>query len=266
MKTLANNVSHVLNIYYTNANDLKNKIHELELTAKLNDCKVLCVTETMFSDDIIDAEVSIANFKLFRVDRKTKGGGSCLYVHDSIQCHEIIINVPDCACMKLMFDTLNIVLFVVYRAPSLSFNENKSMLDSLSVSINSLSDDNEIVMVGDFNLPDVLWDLGIVACPSDTNNQKYVIQQMFLDFFVQHDLSWVIGDGVKTRRRQVLTELQAATLDNVLTSDSNIFADVLHPWANRIMLESLVNGGYLIMQSTCLRRSGTGRKCPQIKS
>ena len=226
MKTLANNVSHVLNIYYTNANDLKNKIHELELTAKHNDCKVLCVTETMFSDDIIDAEVSIANFKLFRVDRKTKGGGSCLYVHDSIQCHEIIINVPDCACMKLMFDTLNIVLFVVYRAPSLSFNENKSMLDSLSVSINSLSDDNEIVMMGDFNLPDVLWDLGIVACPSDTNNQKYVIQQMFLDFFVQHDLSWVIGDGVKTRRRQVLTELQAATLDNVLTSDSNIFADV----------------------------------------
>ena len=74
MKSLINNDSQFLNIYYTNANDLKNKIHELELAAKLSDCKVLGVTETMFSDDIMDAEVSIANFKLFRIDRKTKGG------------------------------------------------------------------------------------------------------------------------------------------------------------------------------------------------
>ena len=43
---------------------------------------------------------------------------------------------------------------------------------------------------------------------------------------ISADLSWVIGDGVKTRRRQVLTELQQATLDNVLTSDRNIFTDI----------------------------------------
>ena len=226
MKSLINSDSQFLNIYYTNANDLKNKIHELELAAKLSDCKVLGVTETMFSDDIMDAEVSIANFKLFRIDRKTKGGGSCLYVHDSIQCHEIIINVPDCMCVKLMFDCITIIVYVIYRAPSLPFKDNKFMLESLSCSINKLSADNEIVMMGDFNLPDVLWDSGSVACPFDTNNQKFVIQQMFLDFFVKHDLSWVIGDGVKTRRRTVLTDIQAATLDNVLTSDRNIFMDV----------------------------------------
>eukprot|EP00116_Pleurobrachia_bachei_P009496 sb/3469758/ len=89
-----------------------------------------------------------------------------------------------------------------------------------------MSAEHEIIMMGDFNLPDVLWDVGVVKCPSNTSNQKYLIQQMFLDFFVQHDLTWVISDGVKTRRRQVLNELQAATLDNVLTSDYNIFADV----------------------------------------
>ena len=198
----------------------------MELAAKLNDCKVLGVTETMFSDDIVDAEVSIANFKLFRVDRQSKGGGSCLYIHDSIQCHEIIINVPECACVKIMFDTISIVLFIVYRAPSLSLIENKYMLDSLSVAINRMSAEHEIIMMGDFNLPDVMWDVGVVTCPFNTSNQKYIIQQMFLDFFVQHDLTWVISDGVKTRRRQVLNELQAATLDNVLTSDNNIFADV----------------------------------------
>ena len=99
MHSNSNTDSH-LKIYYTNANDLKNKVRELELAAKLNDCKVLGVTETMFSDEIVDAEVSIANFKLFRVDRQSKGGGSCLYIHDSILCNEIIINVPECDCVK----------------------------------------------------------------------------------------------------------------------------------------------------------------------
>ena len=58
------------------------------------------------------------------------------------------------------------------------------MLDNLSIAVNRLITDNEIIMMGDFNLPDVLWDLGVVACPINTVNQKYVVQQLFLDFFV----------------------------------------------------------------------------------
>ena len=81
---------------------MKNKLCELEIVTKISGCKVLGVTETMFSSDIADAEVSIPNFKLFRVDRTSKGGGSCLYVHDSIQSQEIPLNVPDCVVVKLI--------------------------------------------------------------------------------------------------------------------------------------------------------------------
>ena len=59
------------------------------------------------------------------------------------------------------------------------------MLARLSNVIVNLPDDNEIIMMGDFNLPDVSWDLGIVKCPNNTVNNKYVIQQTFLDFFVK---------------------------------------------------------------------------------
>ena len=233
-----------MNAFYTNANDLKNKISELQIVARTSGCKVLGITETMFSSDLYDAEISIPNFKLFRVDRLTgKGGGSCIYVHDSIQSHEIQINVPDCICVNLTFDSINIAIFVIYRAPSLSLNNCKSMLDNLSVVINSLAPDTESVMMGDFNLPDVSWDLGTVKCPINSNNQKYVIQQLFLDFFAKHDLSWVIGDDVKTRRRQVLTEMQSATLDNVLTTDSII---------------SSANGLLPIVKNMSLMRRGTG--------
>ena len=48
-----------MNVFYTNSNDLKNKVSELQIVAESRDCKVLGITETMFSSDIYDAEVSI---------------------------------------------------------------------------------------------------------------------------------------------------------------------------------------------------------------
>ena len=39
------------------------------------------------------------------------------------------------------------------------------MLARLSNRTVNLPDDNETIMMGDFNLPNVSWDLGIVKCP-----------------------------------------------------------------------------------------------------
>ena len=47
-----------MNVFYTNSNDLKNKVSELQIVAESRDCKVLGITETMFSSDIYDTEVS----------------------------------------------------------------------------------------------------------------------------------------------------------------------------------------------------------------
>ena len=59
------------NIYYTNANGLKNKLSELDLIASDEQCnfKLLCITETMFQPEMCDAELNISNFRLFRKDR-----------------------------------------------------------------------------------------------------------------------------------------------------------------------------------------------------
>ena len=215
-----------MNVFYTNSNDLKNKVSELQIVAESRDCKVLGITETMFSSDIYDAEVSIPNFTLYRADRTTgKGGGSCIYVHNSITAHEVAINVPDCICVILDLESINIAVFVIYRAPSLSLFNCQLMLDKLSMSMNNIAPDTERIVMGDFNLPDVLWDLGVVNCSINSSNQSILVQRLFLEFFTNHNLSWVIGDSIKTRVRKVLTEVQSATLDNVLTSDSNIFQE-----------------------------------------
>lgn len=220
--------SHVLKVFYTNANDLKNKTNELSILANQLECKILCITETMFNTDILDSEISIPNFKVYRTDRTVgKGGGSCIYIHDTISA--ILINdfnVPDCIAMKLKCGVIDIVLIVVYRSPSLMYNDNISMIDRLSDTVDYFKKENEIIIVGDFNLPDVSWDNGIVKCPIETIDKKYVIQKMFLNLFYKHNLQWVLGDDVKTRRRVVLNTLQQATLDNILLTDKNILNSV----------------------------------------
>ena len=252
-----------MNVFYTNSNDLKNKVSELQIVAESRDCKVLGITETMFSSDIYDVEVSIPNFTLYRADRTTgKGGGSCIYVHNSITAHEVAINVPDCICVILDLESINIAVFVIYRAPSLSLFSCQSMLDKLSMSMNNIAPDTERIVMGDFNLPDVLWDLGVVNCSINSSNQSILVQKLFLEFFTNHNLSWVIGDSIKTRVRKVLTEVQSATLDNVLTSDSNIFQEfqIIPPLGNLITWESSVNGLLQIMKDISMLSRKIGRK------
>ena len=90
----------------------------------------------------------------------------------------------------------------------------------------SVSNDSEIMILGDFNLPDVSWNNGIVKCPINTLNKSYVIQNLFLDFFVTNNLQWVISDDIITRRRKVLNTIQQATLDQILFSDNKLFKNV----------------------------------------
>ena len=65
-----------------------------------------------------------------------------------------------------------------------------------------------MVVVGDFNMPDVEWNTGIVKCPVSTVDKRFAIQQQMLDMFYSKSLSWVLGDDIVTRRRLVDGVLQ----------------------------------------------------------
>ena len=64
-----------LKCFYTNANSLINKIDELRM--RVVGCDVIGITETSAHEDIRDAELQVAGFRMYRKDRKnTKGGGA----------------------------------------------------------------------------------------------------------------------------------------------------------------------------------------------
>ena len=189
---------------------------------------IICITETKFNDDILDAEVKINNFIIFRVDRVGHcGGGACIYVRNSLLAeHVTVFNVGDCLAVKVIVHNTPLIIMCMYRSPSLSYDQSTEMITSLSGFLSSLQQDVHVLVFGDFNLPDVDWDVGTVIAPCNTSNKTLIVQQLFLDSFRDRNLTWLLGNQV-TRSRLVSGCLQTSTLDQVLTTDSNMVNNVI---------------------------------------
>ena len=88
-----------------------NKLHELQVAAELYNAKILFVTESHFNPDISNAEIKIKNFRVFRKDRDSgkKFGGSCIFVHNTIQADLIDgFIAPDSVAINVTLNSLSL--------------------------------------------------------------------------------------------------------------------------------------------------------------
>ena len=113
------------------------------------------------------------------------------------------------------------------------------MLDQISTLCLDGPNDCEVVMVGDFNLSDVLWDCATVVCPDNTKDKKFILQKKFLDKFAESSLYWqLIIDGTITRRRMYNCKLQDSLLDQVLVTEPALIMDTevsqLYQYKNKV--------------------------------
>ena len=185
-------------------------------------CDILCLTETHLSHEIYDAEIFIENFTIFRGDRNDNRdkGGSIIYVHNNITCSRLDSFDPnDSLAVLIDISDIQIVVACVYRSPSISYNDNIKMIDKFRSFKALISSGTEIVVVGDFNLPNVVWDSGSVMAPHSTKNKELIIQKKFIDVFQDTGLYWQLNDGTITRTRMYNGQLQESLLDQVLVSD-----------------------------------------------
>ena len=221
--------SQTISIFYTNCNGLRNKMSELMTVPGTynGNVKIICVTETMFDSDIERAEIDIPNFTPFRKDRQTgkEGGGSCIYVHDSIHVTELkSFSCSDSVAVFVETDPYPFVLVCVYRSQSLSSEKNFEIIEEIN-KIN-VKEGHELVVLGDFNLPNVSWNTGTVNCPTGTKNKSLLLQKEFLDMFYYKNLTWLMDDSYVTRRRLVNGSLQESLLDQILVSNVDISRDL----------------------------------------
>lgn len=72
------------------------KIEELEAYAMENDLDIIGIAESWLTDNILQSEVNLNGFTLYRKDRcrvrPGRGGGVMLYIRNdvkSVECHEL---------------------------------------------------------------------------------------------------------------------------------------------------------------------------------
>lgn len=120
-------------------------------------CSLFAVSETWLSDSIPTSIIDIPEFKTYRCDRGSRGGGLLLYVHGSLKSTrlELIdrLNYPDFEQLwvSITFNKkMKIAVAVVYRPSSVPV-QCMSDLDTMIRYI-QLNVTNHIIVTGDFNI------------------------------------------------------------------------------------------------------------------
>ena len=114
---------------------------------------MLCVTESHLVQSVSNSFVDIPDYRVVRKD--TTGNvakhGVCMYICESIKFENIDITCPNCLCINL--PELGLYIVAVYRPPSNTQDDNQVLLSFLL----SVCSDKETLVMGDFNLPSILW-------------------------------------------------------------------------------------------------------------
>ena len=170
-----------MNCFYFNARSIRNKIELLQAYAAEYSFDVVFITETWLNESITDGEIQLQNYNCFRQDRCGRtGGGVAIFVKKEIQGIRIekIGQFQEALWYKIQDNGDSIIVGVVYRAPSTSFEEDENLIGTLR----EMEKYKRVMVVGDFNFPDIKWQ----SLDADTREAKNFLQVIQDNFWYQH--------------------------------------------------------------------------------
>ena len=137
----------------------KSKVPHLADLARESNSPFICLTETHLSPDILDAEITIDGYNLFRSDRLNRShGGVCIYVRKDLA---VKLEVKDsnsfCDSLILHIPQLNLVITNLYRPPNCPEELFVQTLEQSAVFLRNMEASsqraNDYLILGDFNFP-----------------------------------------------------------------------------------------------------------------
>jgi len=138
---------------------MRNKQEELEMCAHLRGADIIGITETWW-DSSYDWSIGMGGYRLFRKDRQRRQGGViALYVKDQLECMELRLGLDEEPTESLWVKIKgragkgNITVGVCYRPP----DQDKRVGEALYRQIGEASRSKALVLMGDFNHPDICW-------------------------------------------------------------------------------------------------------------
>ena len=144
---------------YTNARSIVNKIQELKLYVEDANPDIIAITESWTHCNIPNSYLNLPNYYVAaRHDRKDtlngRGGGILIYVKNCLKSYETTdhCGFNQYASIEIILSKSNSLgLYVVYRSPNSTRNNNDQLIDVLRTV------KNPAIVVGDFNYPLADW-------------------------------------------------------------------------------------------------------------
>jgi hypothetical protein len=159
------------------------KLRDFYCASLAENYDVLAITETWLSSDVYNNEILDARYSIYRNDRnalnsiKGRGGGVMLAVsskYESLQLTNVNKEVEE-IWVKIITGKRDLILCCVYLLPKSDLSKFSSHIVSLQNICNN-HPDSDIIVLGDFNLPNIEWtrqeDLsGLVPCNVTAKNE-----------------------------------------------------------------------------------------------
>ncbi|CAJ0918343.1 unnamed protein product [Ranitomeya imitator] len=177
-----------LNCMLANARSLTNKMEELEAEISTGNFDIVGITETWL-DESYDWAVNLQGYSLFRKDRKNRrGGGVCLYVKSCLKStlrEDISEGNEDVESIWVEIhggkNGNKILIGVCYKPPNIT----ETMESLLLKQIDEAATHNEVLVMGDFNYPDINWETE--TCETHKGNRFLLItKKNYLSQLVQN--------------------------------------------------------------------------------
>ena len=209
-----------LRIIYTNADQLTNKLQELETRIKLDNPHIILITEvnsknTKNSPDLVTFQ--LPGYQLFHQNVSSDGRGIIIYIQQSIKDVLEITPKTNFSENKIVSikisNTTDLLVACIYRSESGS-NENNENLLKLLKEIEGMKISHKLV-VGDFNYKHINWETWETPKNESSSEQRFIncIQDTY---WYQHVTS-------PTRYRE---GVDPSTLDLVLTNEENMIEKI----------------------------------------
>ena len=178
--------------------------------------------ETHLKDYIMDAEVAIPDYNIFRADRPVRRqGGVAIYSHHTFNLENMeTFSNNYCDCALAYNKQNNLIIIAIYRPPDTPTKKFEECLQRIQ-KYKDAQDGANVIIFGDLNLKFIDWSTETLkqpekikqTCSHEEKNSSYVL----LDF---------INDNLMFQMVNEYTRKDKSILDLVITSDEDIVFDV----------------------------------------
>ena len=178
---------------------------------------IITLTESHVRDDILDAEIAIKGYDLFKRNRQAgiRQGGVVTYIRSDFadSAKEVASgSIGKIEYLCIYIESINVLLVTVYRPPENNCRHFREVINEINNCINSLDLYPSIIFTGDLNLPNLTFVNGEATnSPSEESTQGALIR-----FATDNFLTQLVEEP--TRLNNIL--------DLLYTSNQDLFSDI----------------------------------------